>query len=93
MDDNVSVFHELVLPDADELIIKSELVTAIVQRLRARGLNQTQAATVMDMPRSEVSHLFNGHITRFTIDRLLRALSKLDASVHVRLVLGERATA
>jgi predicted XRE-type DNA-binding protein len=44
----------------------------------------------MGMPRSEVSHLVNGRIARFTIDRLLRALATLDATVHVRLVVEPR---
>ena len=85
-----NVFHELGLPDADELVIKSELMSAIHERVRARGLNQTQAAAVLDMPRSEVSHLMRGRISRFTIDRLVRALNNLDETVRLRLVLEPR---
>lgn len=85
-----SVFHELGLPDADELVIKSELMTAILDRVKARGLNQTQAATALDMPRSEVSHLMRGHISRFTIDRLVRALATIDGGSRVRVVIEPR---
>ena len=85
-----SVFHELGLPDADELVIKSDLMTAILERVKARGLNQTQAATALAMPRSEVSHLMHGRISRFTIDRLVRALATLDGSVRLRLVVESR---
>lgn len=85
-----SVFHELGLPDADELVIKSELATAIVERVKARGLNQTAAASALGMPRTEVSHLMHGRISRFTIDRLIRALSSLDRTVRMRLVVESR---
>jgi predicted XRE-type DNA-binding protein len=90
MTGNLTAFHELGLHDADELVIKSQLMTEIVQRLQARGLTQTRAAAEMCMPRSEVSHLVNGRIARFTIDRLVRALATLDATVHVRLVVEPR---
>lgn len=85
-----SVFHELGLPDADELVIKSELMTEILERVRTRGLNQTQAAAALAMPRSEVSHLMHGRVSRFTIDRLVRALATLDGSVRLRLVVESR---
>lgn len=89
---NDSVFHELGLPDADELVIKSGLVTEIVLRRQARHLNQTQAAAALGVPRSEVSHMLHGRIGRFTIDRLVRALASFDSSVQVRLVVEVRDT-
>jgi predicted XRE-type DNA-binding protein len=85
-----SIFHGLGFEDADELVIKAELTQAIMDRVSARGLNKTQAAAALGLSRPEASHLLNGRIDRFTIDRLVKALSALDSGVRVRVVVEPR---
>jgi predicted XRE-type DNA-binding protein len=88
--DGPNLFADLGFEDSDELLIKAELMTAILERMKDKKLNQTQAALAMAMPRQEVSHLVKGHIDRFTIDRLIKALHHLDATVQPRLMLVPR---
>jgi predicted XRE-type DNA-binding protein len=85
-----SVFHGLGFEDADELVIKAELVQAIMDRVSVRGLNKVQAAVELGMSRPEASHLLNGHLDRFTIDRLIKALAAIDAGSRVRVVIESR---
>jgi predicted XRE-type DNA-binding protein len=85
-----SVFHGLGFEDADELVIKAELTQAVMDRVSARGLNKAQAAVELGMSRPEASHLLNGHLDRFTIDRLIKALAAIDAGSRVRVVIDSR---
>ncbi len=87
-----SIFHGLGFEDADELVIKAELIQAIMDRVAARGLSKVQAAAALGMARPEASHLLNGHLDRFTIDRLIRALATLDGDARVRVVIEPRAS-
>ena len=92
MSETPSVFHQLGYEDADELLIKSELVSSIHAMVKARNLTQEQAAKVLGMPRPEVSHLMRGRISRFTIDRLVRAHNALDPAVQVTVSTRPRLT-
>jgi predicted XRE-type DNA-binding protein len=85
-----SIFHGLGFEDADELVMKADLTQAIMDRVRGRELNKVQAASALGMSRPEASHLLNGHIDRFTIDRLVRALAAIDSGSRVRVVIESR---
>jgi predicted XRE-type DNA-binding protein len=81
----MSVFHQLGYCNPDELVIKSELIDSIGQLLKARGLTQQQAAEVLGMPRPEVSLLMNGKISRFSIERLVRAHNALEPEIRLHI--------
>jgi predicted XRE-type DNA-binding protein len=85
-----SVFHALGLPDADEQVAKADLALAIIQRLEARGLNNSRAAEATGIARQEIVHLKAARLSRFTLDRLIRALNRLDRDARVRLVVEAR---
>lgn len=85
-----SVFHALGLEDADELVAKADLAVAIVERLTARGLNNTQASEATGIARQEIVHLKAARLTRFTLDRLIKALNRLDSLARVRVVIELR---
>jgi predicted XRE-type DNA-binding protein len=80
-----SAFHALGLPDADDLVLRAELMRKIGEIVAARGLTQAQAGVLMRMDQPRVSALVKGRIGRFSTDRLLRALSDLGQDVEVRI--------
>jgi predicted XRE-type DNA-binding protein len=86
----LSAFHVIGFEDADELLIKADLTRAILQELQQRGLNQTEAAKALAMPRQELAHLMKGRISRFTIDRLVKAFGQLQPTVRVRVAFEAR---
>jgi len=80
-----SAFHALGLPDADDLVLRAELLRRIGDLIRARGLTQAAAGQLMGMDQPRVSALVRGQVTRFSTDRLLRALSDLGQDVELRI--------
>ncbi len=80
-----SAFHALGLPDADDLVLRAELMRKISEIVAARGLTQAQAGVLMRMDQPRVSALVKGKIAMFSTDRLLQALSDLGQDVEVRI--------
>jgi predicted XRE-type DNA-binding protein len=80
-----SVFHDLGLKDADDLVLRADLMHMVYKIVTARGLTQAQAGALMGMDQPRVSALFKGKIGKFSTDRLLKALSDLGQNVEVRI--------
>jgi predicted XRE-type DNA-binding protein len=77
-----NVFADLGVDAADEMLAKAKLATAILDVIRKRGLTQHQAAKLLNADRSYISKLKRGsELRRFTFDRLLTWLNKLDQDV------------
>lgn len=80
-----TAFHDLGLPDADELVLRADLMRKITELARARHLTPVQMAEVMHMDQQLVSALLDGRIGEFSLDRLLQAVSELGQDVEVRI--------
>ncbi|MBM3513171.1 MAG: XRE family transcriptional regulator [Alphaproteobacteria bacterium] len=80
-----SVFHDLGLKDADDLVLRADLMQRVCAIIESRGLTQAQAAGVMGMDQPRVSALMRGKINKFSTDRLFRALSDLGQNIEVRI--------
>lgn len=80
-----SAFHALGLDDADDLVLRAELMRRLAAIIEDGGFTQAQAGSLMRMDRPRVSALMNGRITKFSTDRLLQALSDLGQDVELRI--------
>lgn len=80
-----SAFHALGLPDADELKLKADLMRCIADIVTARGLTQAAAGAAVGMDQPRMSALLGGKITKFSVERLVRALNSLGHDVEVRI--------
>jgi predicted XRE-type DNA-binding protein len=78
-------FHALGLPDADDLVLRADLMRKIGEIVAARGLTQAQAGVLLRMDQPRVSALVKGKIAKFSTDRLLQALSDLGQDVELRI--------
>jgi predicted XRE-type DNA-binding protein len=78
-----NVFADLGLPNADELLAKAELVRQISKAIEARGLTQKEAAAVTGTTQPKISELLRGHLSGFSMDRLIRFLNALDRDVEI----------
>jgi predicted XRE-type DNA-binding protein len=78
-----NVFADLDLPDADELLAKSELVHHIVSLIRRRKLTQKDAAALLDTTQPTVSDLVRRRLDRFSLERLFFFLNRLDREVQI----------
>lgn len=80
-----NVFADLGLEDADELFTRSRLGFHVYNLLTDRKLKQREIATLLGIKQPEVSHLMNGHFSRFTTDKLLDFLKRLDQKVTIEV--------
>ena len=80
-----SAFHELNLPDAGELVLKSRLMRFIASEIRKRGLTQSAAGEVLGLDQPNVSALVNEKISRFSVEKLMTFVSRLGFGVSVRI--------
>ena len=80
---NGNVFADLGLPHPEEALAKAQLALRIASIIKKRGLSQKQAARLLGTPQSKVSYIVTGQLSGFTIDRLMRYLTALDAEVEI----------
>jgi predicted XRE-type DNA-binding protein len=80
-----NVFADLGLPDADELFTRAQIGFHVYQILKAKKRTQRQIATLLGIAQPEVSHLMNGHYSRFTTDKLLEFLKRLEHKVTITI--------
>ncbi|MFO0888244.1 MAG: helix-turn-helix transcriptional regulator [Isosphaeraceae bacterium] len=84
-----NVFADLGLPEAGDLLARAKLGFHVYELLKARGLKQRGMAALLGVKQPEVSHLMNGHFNRFTTDKLLDFLLRLDRKVTIRITPHE----
>jgi predicted XRE-type DNA-binding protein len=53
--------------------------------IEGRKLKQREIAGVLGIAQPDVSHLMNGHFSRFTTDKLLDFLRRLDQKVTIEV--------
>ena len=73
-----NVSADLNMPNPEERLVKATIALDIGELMEKRGLTQEEAGAVLGLPQSSVSNLVRGKLEKFTIDRLLRYMRKLD---------------
>ncbi len=81
-----NVFADLGLDDAEELLMRAQIGFHVYRLLKSRKLKQREMAHLLSIAQPDVSHLMNGHYSRFTADKLLDFLRRLDqkVTIHIR---------
>ena len=80
-----NVFADLGLQDSDERFSRAKIGFHVYQFLKAKKLPQREMASLLGIKQPEVSHLMNGHFSRFTTDKLLDFLKRLDRKVTIKV--------
>ena len=82
-----NVFRDIGFPpaEAEHLLIRSDLMTAIGSLIQERGLTQARAARLFGVTQPRVSDLVRGRIDLFSIDSLVEMLARAGVGVSVRL--------
>jgi predicted XRE-type DNA-binding protein len=78
-----NVFADIGLPNAEEHLIKAQLVYKIDTLMVARGLKQTQAARLFRVRQPDVSKMLRGDFRQFSVERLMRFLVALGQDVEI----------
>ena len=80
-----NVFADLGLKDADRLMARSQIGFHVFKILKQKKLKRREIASILGIAQSDVSHLMNGHFSRFTTDKLLDFLRRLDRKVTIQV--------
>ena len=77
------------LPPADVLAgSKAQLIAALAETLKGRGLTQVRAAQLCGTDQPTLSKVLTGRSDRVTVDKLMRWLAALDRPVGLQVAGG-----
>lgn len=83
-----NVFADLGYVNADIHQAKAILAAEIIKALDAAGLSVRKAEARTGTAAADFTRIRNGDLSRFTIDRLMRVLGKLDHQANVQLTVS-----
>jgi predicted XRE-type DNA-binding protein len=87
-----NVFADLGFANAEDHLVKAELVSQLKHIIDREGWSQAQAAKVMGMAQPDVSRLLRGQFSNYSLDRIMRFLTAAGCAVDITLrPKGERA--
>ena len=78
-----NVFANLGFANPEEELLKARLIREIRAIIKRRKLTQAKAATMLGLKQPDVSSIITGRAGKFSIDRLVRCLDRLDYKVDV----------
>lgn len=78
-----NVFKDIGVPNAEEHLVKAQLVFKIDTILKDRGLKQVEAADLLGVRQPDVSKMLRGEFRQFSVERLLRFLVALDRDMEI----------
>ena len=67
-----NIFADLGLPDAEELLLKSQIVVQLRRLIDERKLTQTQAAKRIGIGQPDLSNVLRGRFHGYSVERLMR---------------------
>jgi len=85
-----NVFSDFGRPNAGLEQARAILAAEIIRALDARGLSTREAERLTGVGHSEFSRIRNAKIGRFSLDRLIAILGKLDEDVEVNISFQPR---
>ena len=83
-----NVFTDLGFDNPEEEKLKAQLVREIRDIIKHRRLTQAKAAELLGLKQPDVSTLLAGRVHKFSLERLLRCIHRLDRDV--RIVIGPK---
>ncbi|MBA3415296.1 MAG: XRE family transcriptional regulator [Chloroflexia bacterium] len=78
-----NVFADLGHHDPDTALAKADIAGQIASIIDRRGWNQREAADALGLDQPKVSHLVRGRLRDFSLERLMKVLTKLDQDVQI----------
>ncbi|MEN6486147.1 MAG: helix-turn-helix transcriptional regulator [Syntrophobacteraceae bacterium] len=80
-----NVYADLELEDAENLFAHSQIGIQVIKILEAKNLKQREIVTILGIAQPDVSHLMNGHFSRFSKDKLFDFLKRLGRKVTIEI--------
>lgn len=80
-----NIFADLGLKKAEELQARGLIGFHVIELLKSKNMKQREIAELLEIKQAEVSHLLNGHFSRFTVDKLLDFLKRMNQKVTIQI--------
>jgi predicted XRE-type DNA-binding protein len=74
--------------EAANLRLRSQLMMALTEYVERQTITQEEAGKRFGVPRSRVSELVNGKISKFSIDRLVNMASRVNLETQIVVKQG-----
>jgi predicted XRE-type DNA-binding protein len=81
--DNTNVYAQLGFPDAEEMLVKAQLVSQIAEILRERAWSQQQAAKVLGLTQPKLSKMLRGQFRGISEMKMMDCLLRLGRAVKI----------
>jgi predicted XRE-type DNA-binding protein len=78
-----NIFADLGLPDAQEMLLKSQIVITLHRLIKARKLTQTEAAKRIGIGQPDLSNVLRGRFRGYSVERLMRMLTAFDQDIEI----------
>ena len=78
-----NVFKDIGVPNAEEHLVKAQLVFKIDAIRKERRLKQIEVADLLGIRQPDVSKMLRGEFRQFSVERLLRFLVALNQDVEI----------
>jgi len=78
-----NIFADLGLPDAEDMLLKSQIVMALRRLIEARNLTQTAAAKRIGIGQPDLSNVLRGRFRGYSAERLMRMLTAFDQDIEI----------
>ncbi len=85
-----NVYRDLVRPNADLELARAVVAAKIIRTLETRNLSTRDAEKLTGVSHTEFSRIRNTQLRRFTLDRLIALLGKLDGNVEISVSFNSR---
>jgi predicted XRE-type DNA-binding protein len=85
-----NVFADFGVPDAELRQFRASLAAEIIQTLDAQALSVREAEKRTGFSAADFSRIRQVKLERFTVDRLMRMLDRLNCDVRVKLSVAPR---
>jgi predicted XRE-type DNA-binding protein len=83
MSKRTNVYRDLGVADADEMLVKAQLVTKIRDIIREKGLTQVEVAAIVGLPQPKLSGILRGQFRGVSERKLIDCLTGLGRDVEI----------
>jgi predicted XRE-type DNA-binding protein len=80
---SANVYADLGFPDADEMLVKAQLVAKISAILAEKRYTQIEAARIVGLTQPKLSKLLRGHFHGLSERKLMDCLTQLGRDIHI----------
>lgn len=78
-----NVFADIGLPNADVHLLKAQIVSELYRLCTAKKLSQTKTGVLLGISQPEVSRMFNGHFSEYSVERLMKFLTVFARDIEI----------